>query len=193
MKINKKGFSLVELVITVAIIAVVTGLVTVGIGSLTGMKARSCTDKLLSYMDETKTNALGFDDVKLKIYQKSDNSYWVDISRYSYEYNTATGAFTMNTVADDTTSYSIGDSKVEIKVIMQVPVGDTEVAYNVKTSDVVISFDRSAGAFNKAIVYDKGAATIKDNSRYIEKLEITQGSRKYTIKCVKLTGKFYLE
>lgn len=188
MKLNKKGYSLVELVIVVAIMAVVASMMIFGAGALTGYKAKQAAEKLVSYMDDAKTNSMAFDSVNLKLYLKN-NKYYCDVSRYKYTFD-AHGAKTLT--EDKVESYELGGNQISIEVKM---VADEEVVYNILNRSVTISFDSSSGAFNKAVVSE--AETPIDSSRYIDEIIIKQGSgagaKTFKIKCIRLTGKFYLE
>lgn len=184
MKLDKKGYSLVELVIVVAIMAVLASLMVFGAGALTGYKAKSAAEKFVSYMDDAKTSSMAFDSVSLKLYLKN-NKFVCDVSRYKYTFDSL-GNKTL--VEDQVQSYELGGSSISIVVKM---LDDADVSYNILNRDVVITFDGSSGAFNKAIVSESG--TVVDNSRYIDEIIISQGSKVYKIKCIRLTGKFYLE
>lgn len=193
MKTDNKGFSFIELIITITLLTALVGFTAIGIGSIAGIKAKSCAEKLVSYLDRTKTDSLGFDNVQLKLYQKSDESYWVDIVQYNYVYDTTTGKINFSSsTAKSTSSYMIGEKVLNLKVVMDVD--ESVVEYNVKQKDIYISFNRSSGSFNKAVVKDKGLDTVTDDTHYIKEISIQQGTRTpRVIKCIQLTGKFYLE
>ena len=59
MKKNNAGFSLVELIIAIAILTVLTGVGAYGIGQLTGFRAREAADKIASGLKENKIETLG--------------------------------------------------------------------------------------------------------------------------------------
>lgn len=192
MKSNHKGYSLIELVVVVAILSIIFVIVGAGIGSVQGARASSCAKKLLSAMEETKTNSLGFDEVKLKLYKKTDG-YYIAISQYKYVF---AGDGTKSLVEDTnaTIERKIGDKDLNISAKMSAMAG-SEVSYNVTVNDIIISFDRSSGAFNPVGVYSAGGATPVDTTSYIDSIIIKQGTagREMTIKCIKLTGKFYMD
>lgn len=55
---NNKGFSLIELIVVVAIMAVMTGFIFISFGLLTGQDARKCANNLSTVLDKEKNYAL---------------------------------------------------------------------------------------------------------------------------------------
>ena len=55
---DEKGFSLIELIVTVALMAVVMAVVVIGMGAMTGMHARECAKDLDAALDQEKNYAL---------------------------------------------------------------------------------------------------------------------------------------
>lgn len=189
---NKKngGYSLVELIIVIAIMAVLTGVAIIGINSVSGMKAKSCAEQILSYMNETKTNALGFDGSKLKLYRESDSTK-VDVGTYVYSYSIdpGTGKEVRSLTALSSSTNVVGEKVVNVKV--KLTDGNE---YDLETYDVYVGFNRSSGAFTPVEV-NQGATVVYSSAdkKYIEEIKVTQNANTYTIKCVHQTGKFGID
>ncbi|MCR5654985.1 MAG: type II secretion system GspH family protein [Lachnospiraceae bacterium] len=58
MKDNNKGFSLVELLIVVAIMVILIGVMAANIGRISGYRAKECRTKLISSMNDAKLETL---------------------------------------------------------------------------------------------------------------------------------------
>ena len=57
---NKNGgFSLVELIIVVAIMAIVVGVIGLSVGTLTGRKIAKCADEIVSTLERARVLTLG--------------------------------------------------------------------------------------------------------------------------------------
>jgi prepilin-type N-terminal cleavage/methylation domain-containing protein len=75
-KNNNCGFSLVEIVITIAIMAVLTGTVSYGLSLSSGKKAEECARKLASELQSMRTMSLGKYEVIGELsYDSNSDSY----------------------------------------------------------------------------------------------------------------------
>lgn len=170
---NNKGYSLVELIIVIAIIAVV------GLGAawsiilvLSG-NAKTCTHSIMNAISECKimTMSKGQGNVQLLLYRDDDGNVYSEIQMRESK----TSAWE--------TAYN-GLEKIGAK---RCSIGSTKDADDLpgKANPWVICFDRSTGAF----LYDaaKGGVTS------IENIYVMGGRRNYHIKLEKLTGKQILE
>lgn len=120
---NQRGFSLLELVVVIAIMGVVAvgGLLSMSL--VFGQNVKSCYKELEGYLQKTRMMAMSKEDAKLKIYTKSDGVY-VDLSTESREVKIGKAGITV--------SYHDTD-------------GNTVDVTG--TTELEISFDRSSGAF----------------------------------------------
>ncbi len=120
---NQKGFSLVELIVVIAIMGIVAvgGLISMSLVS--GQNAKGCCEELESYIQQTRMTAMSRADATLKIYTKSDGVY----------------------VRLSTASEEVRIGKVGISA-SYVDTGGNTVNLTSGT-ELEISFDRSSGAF----------------------------------------------
>jgi prepilin-type N-terminal cleavage/methylation domain-containing protein len=76
-KNNNRGFSLVEIVVTLAIMAVLTGTVSYGLSLSSGKKAEECARKLASELQSMRTLSLGKYEVIGKLYYDSGSDSYI--------------------------------------------------------------------------------------------------------------------
>ena len=193
MRQNNKGLSLVELIVVIAIMAVVIGIGTVSFQLLFGTQAKACAQKFSGMLNETKTGCMSrYDETMVLSWRKrlpsTDPAYEPAIISDGY--------YTENTIytikkdatpieAGDTEFRKMGGGRVVIKVYMTgVPV--FELA---EGNSITISFDRASGAFDKAEAVVNGSIY----TGYIEKMTFQSGLRTFTIEMVQETGKHTLQ
>ena len=75
MKRNNRGMSLVEVIIVVAILSIVAGGITMGIGFITGKPADECANKLRAALQSNRTTTMGKLSAKLEICVEDDGIY----------------------------------------------------------------------------------------------------------------------
>lgn len=76
MKDNNKGFSLVELIITIAIMAVIASMLFIGLGILPRNAAKSCAEGLKTVVGQTRIMTMGKNETILEIFQDADGVYY---------------------------------------------------------------------------------------------------------------------
>lgn len=174
MKKNNAGFSLVEVIVAIAMLTILTGVGAYGIGQLTGFRAREAADKITSSITENKIVTLG----KAKASGASGGIAW--------ELYEDDGDYFVRTVYDiglaseyTSAAEQVNDGKVEIWVGNKQPGGS---AYHKMTTGEVyrIYFNRSTGA-----VCDQTGATYIYNP-YIR---VVYGKKVYEIEVISKTGK----
>jgi prepilin-type N-terminal cleavage/methylation domain-containing protein len=169
-KLNNRGFSLVELIVVIAVI-VVLGAATVSLtGLLNGRQAKQAREQLFSKLDSVRTTTMG----------KRNTTATLDINGTDY---ILTVDSTVDGTNTQTNEYKIADSnKVKIYYSTEKDGSRSELS-----SPVTIEFDRSSGAL-------KANGTEADGSpKYIRYIYVVQGSKEYGIKIYPETGKIQKE
>lgn len=126
MKRNNKGFSLVELIVTICIMAVVTTVGLLSFGLVSGRQVISCAEEINSYIGKTRVEALSRENAELEVWVASDGVY----------VNLSLGA----TPGQDT---QVGKTNISVKYKTST---GAEVTLT-ETQRLSLSFDRGSGAF----------------------------------------------
>lgn len=186
MKQNNKGLSLVELIVVIAIMAVVIGIGAFSFSLLFGTQAKSCAQKVSGMLNETKTGCLSRYDETMTLSYRLAGS---DPAITADGYYTENALFTIDKSAEPKSIGSeirrMGGSRVVITVYM----ADGSFFVLGQNNTITIRFDRSSGAFEKATTVVDGS----DGSGYIDKITFQSGLRTYTITMVQETGKHTLQ
>lgn len=77
---ENKGYSLVELIVIIAIMAVLTGVVSIGMSNIFHSKVTNCSESIESILNKVKTKTMGKDSVTLRIYQGNEGQYFAEIT-----------------------------------------------------------------------------------------------------------------
>jgi prepilin-type N-terminal cleavage/methylation domain-containing protein len=171
---NDKGFSLVELIVVIAIMAVLAGVVTMSASVLNGKQAKGCRDELASKIASVRTTTMGKKEVIATLKYDSGKGYVLDVS------GTVDGTtYTSN-------EYTLGAKRCKIYYTMD------DTAYSdslsglteVTATGVNIEFDRASGAMK--LNYGSGSQCVKH-------IYVVQGGKVYGIRLYQETGKLELE
>jgi len=173
------GFSLVELIVVMAIISVVTaGSITIFL-SLSDYKCREAADHICTYLGSTKTEAL------------AKSSAYLTIENVGGEYKI------IPSYKDNTEAKSLGSS-IKITYVTQAggtSSGETTLAPGDK---IILTFSRGSGAFQP--MKDDSTGTYVDKTDggdyvYCEKICVknNKGTKSYTITLEQETGKYICE
>lgn len=197
---DNRGLSLLELIVVIAIMAVLIGAAGFGLSLLVGTEARQAVYKMEAQLNDTKTGTLtkagedlvvryidvssNVDDWALKGVDKS--GYYADKCLYTIIMN-APGS-NMKQQYSDKHEYSyIGAKKVNIDVFLSS--GQTKID---SSNAIRIRFKRDSGEIEDVEVGSVNAADefTASSSGKIDRIEFTAGLRKYVIKFTPLTGQF---
>lgn len=169
MKRDNRGLSLVEMIIVVAILAVVGGLMTMGISAVVSKPADECASKLEASLKNARITTMGKQSVTLKLYEKDDCIYLKE------EVITAGGT-------SSTKDIKIGAKDVEVSY--KLVGGSTYSSLGDSSNPLVLAYKRSTGGFMEIT---------PGSNQYCEEIKITKGTRERFLKMAHLTGKVTLE
>ena len=128
MKRDNRGMSLLELIVVIAIVAILVGTIGFGIKLISGKPAEECANKLKAVLQSNRVTTMG----KLS----SELALYVD----------ATGVYVTETIDGNATTSKIGDDGVVIEYRLA---GDPVGSYTtLGSTPLEISFNRASGAFN---------------------------------------------
>ena len=184
---NNAGFSLVELIVVIAIMAMLIGVIALGYSSIAGTDAKECASDLNTYLAETKTGTLGKDYQELKIYaDATTNEKKVDFVIYHYQEDPANpGNVLPEMMPEVIRTETVGKSSVEITCNFSD--SNPPIAIDSAGNSVTLAFNRASGAFEHAKIDD--IQTTYD----CVLITIQKGSRVYTIELIPTTGKHRIQ
>lgn len=173
MKKNNKGYSLVELIIVIAIMALLAGTAFFSINMIFGASAKTCANDIKEALAENKVTAMGKSEARVEIYREaSDNCVYV--RQWVKE----------GGVWESKEPEQLGNSRV---YVAYKPDGgaETELAPG---GSLWLCYDRGSGSFKSA--GDDGPVK---SCILCEKIYVRGGSRSYELTLVQLTGKVEIE
>lgn len=162
---DNRGMSLVELIIVIAIMAIVGGILTLGIGMVSGKPAEQCARQIKAVMEQCRTTTMGkpVGDVSLKFEQDSDG-VWVTFYQ-----------------GGSSDRRMVGQGDVIVKYI----VGGTE--YDLRSQPLRIEFDRSTGGLRPSS--EPGDGT----TEYCSEFNISRAATVRNLTIERLTGKIQIK
>jgi len=171
---DNRGFSLVEMVIVVAIIAVLSSATIAGLGYIWGTNVRSCANELKTAIGKTQITTMGKTETTLHIYKDATSG---DYYKQEYIVNGLSAA------PSSEDPQKIGSGLVDVQ-FRTFPSGTLISLSGGNSLD--IQFDRSSGA-QKKMTAGAGAG------EYCDQIIVSFGSRKANVVLVPATGKVYID
>ena len=192
MRKNNAGFSLVELMVVVAIMAVLMGVASYSFRLILSNSAKECAEKLSSQLYETKTGSMIRYGEELTIYyhQKAGSTdeysdgYYIKRASYTISKAGLSGLSPTPKPIAGNEVRKIASNRVTISAFLK---GDASPIPITNAQEITIRYDRISGAFKQAII--NGV----ENSSYFEKIVITSGNKICTITMIPETGKHIVE
>lgn len=164
---NNRGFSYVELILVLAIMAIATGLISLSIGLVGRTNVSKGADKLYSSFEQARASAMGKPDTVLEL-------SCVEGTYYCY-----VGSASASATDKEEARKEIVTSPVEIKYVLS---GTPDSMATLQSGTIVFKYDQATGAFKKS-------PTLGD---YCDQIVITNGNTMATIKMYPATGKIEL-
>ncbi|MDE7342174.1 MAG: prepilin-type N-terminal cleavage/methylation domain-containing protein [Lachnospiraceae bacterium] len=173
MRKDNKGYSLVELIIVIAIMALLTGTAFFSINMIFGAGAKACANDIKEALAENKVTAMGKSGARVEIYRDASDDcvYAVQWIKSGTSWEPKKADESGNPVPE-----KLGNSRVYVSYTT----GGTETELT-SGSSLMIGYDRSNGSFT-----DKNGCTL------CEKIYVKGGSRSYELTLIELTGKVEL-
>lgn len=168
LHINNGGFSLVELIIVIAIMAALLGTFVYSVSMIVSANAKTCSNNIQRAIADCKVTSMGKADAYMELWRDADSNVYTQI----YVYDGAAGGF----VAQD--RQKVGTNRVYVGYVKEGETVADATELTAGGSKVTIKFDRSSGGFDQA-VYQNCAQII-----------VRGGSKHYAIEMVRVTGKY---
>lgn len=135
MRQKNKGFTLIEMVITVAIFAILLGILVPSLNSILGFRAQRAANSIASALDKTKIEASNRLVGEMKLEKLDDGyyiSYYLDRGKVGTESN-----------VEQDQAEKIAPARTLISYVT-----DDNETHQMKTGDsIVLTYDRATGGF----------------------------------------------
>lgn len=200
IKQNNKGYSLIELIVIVAIIALMVGMGSLAVSLLTGSDAKQACEKISAQLNEAKTGSMSRYDEDLNIVFVSDPSLyeWADKPGYYAVKqmwtlgSTTSGGHTMPDMVPSGQEHRY-ICKSSVNMTLTYDGGSVS-----GTEGFGFRFDRSKGLFKGvktdcSIGSDNSSVNGTDVDKQPSTLTMTSGLKTYTIKFYPATGKHEIQ
>ena len=162
---SNSGVSLVEMIVVVAIMAVLVGVTSLGVGMLSKKSATQCASNIEICLNRCRTHTMGKTSGLVGFVAESDGIYYIE----KYDYGS-------NKNLDDS---SVGEYTK--KKIGKKDVTVTCNGKNLLVESATIAFNRSDGSVK--------SVTPSSTSKVKSVITVEKGSRVYTVEINHITGK----
>lgn len=202
---NNRGFSLVELIVVIAIMVIMIGFVSLSASMIFGTQAKECAQKVGARMDATKTGSMSrYNEVMvLRILSKDVDGATRDEIKsdgiYADNFITTikkSGKSVAEKPIDDPEARRMGNAKVVVTAYLSdgssyVLKDAHETLGSGECGAIVIRYQRTTGAFD-CVGLSWGGTQDRIDGVYLEKLTFQSGMRTYVITFVKETGTYVM-
>ena len=165
---RNKGFSLIELIVVIAILAIIAaGSATLFLSTST-YRAKQAVEEIRATMSETRMQALSKTNAWMELKQRADGTYVI------------------------TTSYS-GDAVLGSSyTITYTKDGDATAVPISTTNSLILTYDRSSGGFSD-IKTRNADDSLSGTGAYCDSITVSKGPKNFVIRLYKDTGKHKCE
>lgn len=194
---NNKGFTLVELIVVIAIMVVVAGMSTLSVSILTGSDAKQACEKISAQLNEVKTGSMSRYSEDLNIVFVEDPT--------AYDWADKKGYYAVKQITTMTKNSSTGMPEEELLSVEHRYICSSRVSmdfqYSTGSCEVTpedgkgigFTFDRATGLFgnvktNLSVQADGSVSTATVNAEP-KNLDIKSGLKTYHIRFINETGK----
>ena len=190
MKNKNKGFTLVELIIFIAIFAILLGIAVPSLNSILGFRVNRAANSIAAALDKTKTEAANRLVGEMKLEKREDGyyiSYYLDRGKVSGESNVKQDQPEKIAPAKTMISYTTSSGTTQ-----ELGAGDS----------IVITYDRATGAFlplqEKTWTQKEILSVLKAGEdipltrtgEYCTQITVSGGSRYKRLSLIQETGKY---
>ena len=150
MKKHTKGFSMIELIIVVAIIGIFTGLASIGFGYIQSGNIRSAAQTLNSTLTQLKYDAMSKENKQyMYIYQAGNGYYFMcsDKDASSLSFTTSNGQLLCNTNCTITVDGGTSIGTTPMKIAYKKGSGGFDTSKSTITQDITIKSSDGTGSY----------------------------------------------
>ena len=188
---DNRGLSLVELVVVIAIMAVLGAFFFLGSALLAGQYVKECANDISAALNKEKNYALtrsAMIDCYMELVYDTDAYY---VRYYQPQNAIVTGTDSGDWILAE--EEKVGKSNVDVVCTMKNNDGSGETTVPIRTGQSVkFVYDRISGAFKPAVVSDGGTSGIESVSTVFCTDITISGGRTYKIEIYSATGKHVL-
>jgi prepilin-type N-terminal cleavage/methylation domain-containing protein len=167
---NNWGYSLVELIVVVAIMAVLAGVSAISVGILSGKQAKETRDELKSKLENVRIQTMGKRTVTADLAEDASGRYVLTVTS------------TLDASAPQVTAYTLGGTSCKVYYSC-----NKDCVYTDGGADLVpvsgtglrLEFDRSSGAMKE----------LTGTTDYVYHIFVVQSGKVYGIRFYPETGK----